>query len=91
MADAGAVVAPDSALCRAAASLLHASAPPVLVGHCARTWMLGAALLGRRWAACDQEVVYVAASLHDLGLLTDEPFPGAAHAFQDVGDRKSVV
>lgn len=85
MADAGAVVAPDSALCRAAASLLRASAPPVLVGHCERTWMLGAALLGRRWEDCDQEVVYVAASLHDLGLLTDEPFPGAAHAFQDVG------
>lgn len=74
---------PDSALCRAAAALLHATAPPVLIGHCERTWMLGAALLGRRWADCDQEVVYVAAALHDLGLLTDEPLSAAG--FQDVG------
>lgn len=85
MADAGAFVAPDSALARAAAALLRASAPPVLVGHCERTWMLGAALLGRRWAGCDQEVVYVAAALHDLGLLSDEPSPDGVAEFQDVG------
>lgn len=85
MADAAAVVAPDSTLCRAATALLHAAAPPVLVAHCERTWRLGAALLGPRWADCDQEVVYVAASLHDLGLLTDEPLAAAASGFQDVG------
>jgi hypothetical protein len=87
VADAGTPVTPDSELCRAAAALLHAAAPPVLVGHCERTFQLGAALLGRRWSDCDQEVVYVAASLHDLGLLTDEPLGASATGFQDVGAR----
>lgn len=85
MADAVAPAPPDSALCRAADALLRAAAPPVLIGHCTRTWVLGAALLGPRWAECDQEVVYVAAALHDLGLVADAPPAGTASGFQDIG------
>lgn len=85
MADTRAAAPPDSALCRAADALLRAVAPPVLIGHCMRTWALGAALLGPRWADCDQEVVYVAAALHDLGLVADELPAGTASGFQDIG------
>lgn len=78
-------MAPDSTLCRAAAGLLRAVAPPVLVSHCERTWLLGAALLEDRWAGCDQEVVYVAAALHDLGLVTEGALSETGVGFEDVG------
>jgi len=80
--DAPDLAAPDSAICRAARDLLRRAAPAPLVGHCERTFLLGAALLGTRWPACDREVVYVAAALHDLGLTSE---PAGEAEFQDVG------
>jgi hypothetical protein len=58
----------DSAVCRAAADLLAAAAPAELVAHCYRTHELGRALLGDRRRDVDDEVLFVAATLHDLGL-----------------------
>jgi hypothetical protein len=60
---------PDTALADAAEDLLRASSPPVLVAHCLRTHAFAAGLLARSHRAYDPEVLFVAAALHDLGLV----------------------
>jgi hypothetical protein len=66
--DAAALRMPDSRLCVAAGELLAASSEPWLVQHCLRTFLWGA-LLGRGHGhRYDEELLFVGAALHDLGL-----------------------
>jgi hypothetical protein len=59
---------PDSSAARAAEAHCREVSPPYLVNHCLRAW-LWARLLGAEWRLRpDEELLYVACLLHDLGL-----------------------
>jgi hypothetical protein len=62
------IAVPDTALARTAERIVVACSPTGLVNHCRRTYQFGGALLARAGRAYDQEVLYVASLLHDLGL-----------------------
>lgn len=60
--------APDSSLTRSAQELVRSLHPPALLNHVYRTWWF-ADLIGQKGAVkYDRELVYLAATLHDLGL-----------------------
>lgn len=75
------VSAPDTAAAEAAQDLVVAVSDPALVHHVWRTWYFGHHLIGAHVADADLEVGFVAAMLHDLGLIerfdSDEPFERA--------------
>lgn len=69
---------PDTKLAQGAAELATGACPPYLLNHCLRTYVFGA-LVGRaRKSAFDEEPLYIACLLHDLGLTSqfegDLPF-----------------
>lgn len=70
--------APDSALARQAAALVHELSAPFLEHHCHRTWAFGVALAIQHGRSFDAELLYLASLLHDLGLTDahqgDAPF-----------------
>jgi len=83
----------DSPIARAATKLSHAVSPPYLFNHAVRTFLLGS-LVGRaRGQSFDEEVLYLACILHDLGLTErfegDLPFEiqGAEAAKRFLGER----
>lgn len=59
---------PDSALCREALELCRDLSPPALTGHSLRTWLFSALFASRDGVAYDEEILYVACLLHDIGL-----------------------
>jgi len=59
---------PDSPLAMAAVDLGRAACPPFLFNHCMRTYLFGALLAERDRVSYDQEMIFIAAALHDLGL-----------------------
>lgn len=61
---------PDSAVARAAEELVRKTSPTYLFNHCARTYVLGALVARRAGIEYDAEGSYVAAMLHDLGLVS---------------------
>jgi len=63
------IALPRSALALAASAWAQRSCPDFLFNHCMRTFIFGALLLRRRQLAFDAETAFVAAALHDLGLL----------------------
>jgi hypothetical protein len=66
--DLGSIRVPDSALCESASDLLASVSEPWLVNHCLRTF-LWAAILGKKGQhRFDEELLFVASALHDLGL-----------------------
>jgi hypothetical protein len=66
--DLDAIRVPDSGLCTSARELLRSASEPWLVNHCVRTY-LWAAILGRKGRhRFDEELLFVASALHDLGL-----------------------
>lgn len=73
---------PDTPLAAAARALLASAAPLPLRNHCHRTYLFGAALLRDQRRSFDAEALYVAAQLHDLGLLQawDDGVTGFEHA-----------
>ena len=78
-AEVAGVRLPDSLLAVAAADLARAACPPFLFNHCLRTFLFGALLAERDRIAYDGEMIFIAASLHDLGLTrsyasTEQPF-----------------
>ncbi|WP_109355489.1 HD domain-containing protein [Sphingorhabdus sp. EL138] len=58
----------------AAESLLEAFSGDVMVAHAKRSYLFAAAFAEREGRKFDQEVVYIASLLHDLGL--EDPFDG---------------
>jgi hypothetical protein len=62
---------PDTAACRAALAVATEYCSPALVNHCVRAYLWGAHLGGMRGISFDGELLYVAAMLHDLGLIAE--------------------
>jgi HD domain len=77
--DVAGVRLPDSPLATASADLARAACPPFLFNHCMRTFLFGAMLAERDRISYDEELIFVAAAMHDLGLTreyasADRPF-----------------
>ena len=60
---------PDTPLAQAATILVKSAMPPFLFNHCMRTYVFGALLAKRQNIRFDEEMIYVAAAMHDLGLV----------------------
>jgi hypothetical protein len=60
---------PDSRLARQAEELVGASSPPFLTNHCFRSHAWAVTLAERDRVHFDAELLYIAALLHDLGLI----------------------
>lgn len=60
---------PKSAAARKAAQFARTSCPPFLFNHCMRTFLFGAVAMQQQRAAYSADDAFIAASLHDLGLL----------------------
>jgi hypothetical protein len=63
------ITIPDSPLAVQALEYARRSCPEFLFNHCLRTFLFGALELRRRRVACNEQDAFVAAALHDLGLL----------------------
>jgi hypothetical protein len=63
------ITIPDSELARGAEDLVRETSPPYLFNHCARTFVFGALAARRAGIEHDGEASYLAAMLHDLGLV----------------------
>jgi HD domain len=69
---------PDTALSREAHGILSRAAPPELVNHSVRAYLLGKAYGRKMGISFDDEGLYLAALFHDLGLcpaFKDTRFP----------------
>jgi hypothetical protein len=60
---------PDSAIAREARELLGEAAPPYLVNHSVRAYAWAVELARHDEVRFDQEILYVSALLHDIGLV----------------------
>jgi hypothetical protein len=71
---------PDSALARLADERVRELSVPALYAHCLRTWAFAALFAKRDRIAHDEELLYLACVLHDLGLTAvhDQRDPAAA-------------
>lgn len=91
------VALPDSKIARQATDLARTVSPPYLFNHCVRTFLWGS-LAGRAMGkSFDEEMLYLACILHDLGLTDryqgDSPFEiqgaeAARHFLEDNGFSK---
>lgn len=70
-AEVAAVQLPGSPLAMAAVTLARAACPSFLFNHCMRTFLFAAMFAERDRIAYDQEMIFIAALLHDLGLTKD--------------------
>lgn len=59
---------PDSGVARQADGLMRGLSPPWLANHCMRTYLWGAICAQARRIKFDDESLFVASALHDLGL-----------------------
>ncbi len=59
---------PDSALAREAEERVRELSSPALYGHCLRTWAFATLFAQRDRVEHDEELLYLACVLHDLGL-----------------------
>lgn len=66
-AEIGGVRAPDSAIVRQAVDFARGASSPMLFNHVMRSYYLGRAIAGGE-QSLDEEIVFLSAVLHDLGL-----------------------
>ena len=85
--DLDALRVPDSAAAREAERVCAAMRPELLVGHSHRTYLWAAILAAHEGLRYDEEVLYVASLLHDLGLSTRAEGAGRSGCFTLVGAR----
>ncbi|MDI1263426.1 MAG: metal-dependent phosphohydrolase [bacterium] len=69
------LVAPDTSLVREATRLAWESSSPLLFNHVMRCYYLGRLTAGRTAGGYDDEIVFLSAVLHDLGLTAHAPGP----------------
>jgi hypothetical protein len=74
---------PRTPRAQAAAAFARARCPPYLFNHCMRTYLFGALALKHAGRAFQAEEAFIAASLHDLGLLP--AFESAHGSFETDG------
>jgi hypothetical protein len=79
-AEVAGIPLPRSELALAAAAFAQQSCPEFLFNHCMRTFVFGALLLQRQARSFKADAAFVAAALHDLGLL--QPFESARRSFE---------
>jgi hypothetical protein len=60
---------PDSKLAQASANLVYDVSPETMANHCMRTYVFAALTFANDGVAFDEELTFVAAALHDLGLV----------------------
>jgi hypothetical protein len=65
----GGVLVPDTAIARAASEMSRQAGPEFLYNHCMRTYLFGGLLAQSQHVPYDEEIIFVAAALHDLGLV----------------------
>jgi hypothetical protein len=87
--DLAALTVPDSAAARASLDVARRYYTPALLNHCLRSYFLAAAVGQRGGRVIDQELLYVAAMLHDVGLT--EPFDSYALPFEEAGGHVARV
>ena len=68
---------PDSGLAKSAAELAWIASPEYLYNHCMRTFVFASLLYAKAGTRCDEELVFVASILHDLGLVPEFMTPDA--------------
>ena len=78
---------PRTTLALRAAALARSACPPFLYNHCMRTYLLGALSMQSQRTAFDAEIAFIAASLHDLGLLPH--FASARASFEVDGANRA--
>ena len=71
---------PDSTVARAAVGLGWAAYPTFLFNHCLRTFLFGVMLAEQEAVRYDAEMIFVAATLHDLGLI--KTYASPEHPFE---------
>jgi HD superfamily phosphodiesterase len=76
---------PDSSIARASEALCRQVSPDFLVMHCLRTYLWGVILARIDGLKFDQELLYVAAMLHDLGHTTFHEANQQAGCFAIIG------
>ena len=64
-------IRPDSSLAQQAEELVRSVAPPFLTNHSFRSHFFAVALADRDGVRFDEELLYVAALLHDVGLVEE--------------------
>ncbi len=80
---------PDTAVARRAYEVADSFCSPALRNHCARSFLWAMALAERERTAVDAELLYVAAMLHDLGLIPMFDHPSTS--FEHVGGTLAIV
>ncbi len=80
---------PDTAACRSALDVATEYYSPALLNHCVRSYLWAAHLGAARVMSVDAELLYVAAVLHDLGLLAE--FDNHALPFEVGGGHVAAV
>lgn len=80
---------PDTAACRSALDVAAGYCSPALLNHCVRSYLWAAHLGAARGMRVDAELLYVAAVLHDLGLLAE--FDNHALPFEVGGGHVAAV
>jgi hypothetical protein len=70
---------PDSDFANAASDLAFAASPETLYNHVVRTYLFGSTLLDAQGVSYDRELAFVAAMLHDLGLVDQFMSPDARY------------
>ncbi len=69
---------PDSPACRDAEAICEAKATPQVVNHSYRSYVWAAILAGHDRLRFDEEILYIACLLHDIGF-TNDPDPERPH------------
>lgn len=62
---------PDSMLAKSAAELAWAASPEYLYNHCMRTFVFASLIYAKEGTKFDEELVFIASILHDLGLMPE--------------------
>ncbi|MGY1738030.1 HD domain-containing protein [Geodermatophilus sp. SYSU D00684] len=74
---------PDTAACRLAREVVQEFSSPALVNHCLRSYLWAADHAARHGIAFDEELLFVAAMVHDIGLVP--VFDSATVPFEEAG------
>ncbi|MFI1970501.1 HD domain-containing protein [Streptomyces cinnamoneus] len=83
------LIVPDTSACAAAREVASAYCSPALLNHSARSYVWAAAYGASHDIAFDPELLYVAALLHDLGLVKE--FDSHTVAFEEAGGHVAWV
>lgn len=88
-AEIGGVKIPDSALAKEITALVRSVSPPPLFNHLTRTFVFGSKLGQAKGMKFDPELLFLAAMMHDLGLI--DQYMGAARFEIDGADAAAKI